>query len=62
MTQEIKSLGMIHIPGVNDEAYATYINNLPIVEDNNLWYHIPSPDYLSYAEQARHREKSGFGM
>jgi hypothetical protein len=23
---------------------------------------IPSPDYLSYAEQARHREKSGFGM
>jgi hypothetical protein len=23
---------------------------------------VPSPDYLSYAEQARHREKSGFGM
>jgi hypothetical protein len=21
-----------------------------------------NPDYLSYAEQARHREKSGFGM
>ena len=62
MTQDIKSLGMIHIPGVNDEAYATYINNLPIVEDNNLWYHIASPDYLSYAEQARYREKSGFGM
>jgi hypothetical protein len=23
---------------------------------------IIKPDYLSYAEQARHREKSGFGM
>ena len=41
MTQEIKSLGMIHIPGVNDEAYATYINSLPSVESNNLWYTLP---------------------
>ena len=39
--KEIKSIGMIHIPGVNDEAYAIYINNLPIVGDNNLWYQLP---------------------
>jgi hypothetical protein len=41
MTQEIKSLGMIHIPEVNDEAYATYINNLSSIESNNLWYTLP---------------------
>lgn len=40
--QEIKSIGMIHLPGVNDEAYATYINNLSSIEDNNnLWYQLP---------------------
>ena len=41
MNQEIKIVGMIHIPGVNDEAYDTYINSLPIIEDNNLWYQLP---------------------
>jgi hypothetical protein len=41
MSQEIKIVGMMHIPGVNDEAYAAYINNLPIVESNNLWYTLP---------------------
>ena len=41
MTQDIKSLGMIHIPGVNDEAYATYINNLSSIESNNLWFTLP---------------------
>ena len=39
--QEIKTLGMIHIPGVNDEAYTAYIDNLPLIEDNNLWYQLP---------------------
>ena len=39
--QEIKIVGMIHIPGVNDEVYTTYINSLPIIEDNNLWYQLP---------------------
>ena len=41
MPQEIKIQGMIHIPGVNDEAYATYINNLPSIESNNLWFTLP---------------------
>jgi hypothetical protein len=41
MTQEIKSLGMIHIAGVNDEAYVTYINNLSSIESNNLWFTLP---------------------
>jgi len=36
-----KPLGMIHIPGVNDEAYATYINNLSSIESNNLWFTLP---------------------
>ena len=39
--QEIKTLGMIHLPGINDEAYAAYINSLPLIEDNNLWYQLP---------------------
>lgn len=41
MTQEIKTIGMIHLPGINDEAYATYINNLSSMESNNLWYTLP---------------------
>lgn len=36
-----KPLGMVHIPGVNDETYAAYINSLPAVESNNLWYTLP---------------------
>jgi hypothetical protein len=31
-------------------------------DDDSILADIPSPDYLSYAEQARVREKSGFGM
>ena len=41
MNQEIKVIGMIHIPGVNDEAYANHINSLPKPKGNNLWYHLP---------------------
>lgn len=42
MTTDIKIVGMIHIPGVNDEAYATYINNLSSsIESNNLWFTLP---------------------
>lgn len=41
MTTDIKIVGMIHIPGVNDEAYATYINSLSSIESNNLWYTLP---------------------
>jgi len=41
MAQDIKILGMIHIPGVNDEAYATYINSLPSMESSNLWFTLP---------------------
>lgn len=41
MSQEIKVLGMVHIPGVNDEAYNAYIDNLPSIESNNLWYTLP---------------------
>ena len=39
--EEVKSLCMIHIPGVNDKAYATYINNLSSIESNNLWFTLP---------------------
>jgi len=41
MTTEIKIQGMIHIPGVNDEAYATYINSSSSIESNNLWFTLP---------------------
>lgn len=41
MAQDIKILGMIHIPGVNDEVYTTYINSLPSTESNNLWFTLP---------------------
>lgn len=41
MTTEIKTIGMIHIPGVNDEAYATYINSSSSIESNNLWFTLP---------------------
>ena len=29
----METLGMIHIPGVNDEAYAKFINSLPVVTE-----------------------------
>jgi len=41
MKQEIKVQGIIHIPGVNDEAYATYISKLSSIESNNLWFTLP---------------------
>jgi len=41
MITEIKTIGMIHLPGINDEAYATYINSLPSMESNNLWFTLP---------------------
>ena len=41
MTNKIKTIGMMHIPEVNDEAYAIYINNLSSIESNNLWFTLP---------------------
>ena len=33
MNNDIKILGMIHLPGINDEAYAEYIKSLPVIEE-----------------------------
>ena len=33
--EKIKSIGMIHIPGVNDEKYNEYKTSLPVVEEDS---------------------------
>jgi hypothetical protein len=33
MNQDTKILGMIHLPGINDVAYAAYIASLPVVKE-----------------------------
>ena len=32
---------MVHIPGINDEAYAKWLASQQSVESNNLWYQLP---------------------
>ena len=33
-SKKIKSLGMVHIPGVNDDEYHQHIRSLPVEEDS----------------------------
>ncbi len=45
------------------EHYAVPLTKMEIqAEYDYIIFPVAKPDYLSYAEQARHREKSGFGM
>jgi len=37
----IHIIGMIHLPGINDEAYAKWFANMMTVEPSNFWFHLP---------------------
>jgi hypothetical protein len=43
MQKEIKSVGMLHIPGKNDKQWKEYLkeNKKKQQVKNNLWYHLP---------------------
>jgi rhamnogalacturonyl hydrolase YesR len=43
MAKEIKPLGMVHIPGVNDEAWKQFLIKQEQTKQvkSNLWYHLP---------------------
>jgi hypothetical protein len=41
MTTKINIIGMIHIPGVNDEAYAKWFASMITIEPSNFWFHLP---------------------
>lgn len=43
MSKEIKSVGMLHIPGKNDKQWKEFLNKKKKEEQvrNNLWYHLP---------------------
>jgi hypothetical protein len=34
-------IGMIHLPGINDIAYAKWIASQIPAQANNLWYQLP---------------------
>jgi len=39
--KEIKPVGMIHIPGVNDKQWKKFQEKKKQSETNNLWYQLP---------------------
>lgn len=43
MQTELKPVGMLHIPGKNDEQWKKYLkeNKKKQQVKNNLWYHLP---------------------
>jgi hypothetical protein len=43
MQKEIKSVGMLHIPGQNDKQWKEFLkkNKEKQQVKNNLWYHLP---------------------
>jgi len=39
--EQSKIIGMVHIPEVNDEAYAKWLASQPPVVLSNLWFQLP---------------------